>query len=82
MNKQQLIDKMMKEDALALKPLTCCEIFYVQVGAHIRWGWRAGRVGSKPTFDLFYDCVEDARRRGYHVNLELVPSELLTAPLT
>ena len=36
-----------------------------------RWQWRStdNAVGSNRAFDLFYECVEDARARGYEVDL-------------
>lgn len=36
------------------------------------WRWRAAKAGlESPTcFHLFYDCVEDARRRGLVVDFE------------
>jgi hypothetical protein len=36
-----------------------------------RWQWRAAdrKVRSSRQFDLFYECVEDARARGYEVDL-------------
>jgi hypothetical protein len=52
-----------------------CEIIYVKSARG--WKWRAldaeGRSGDKPseaTFDLFYDCVRDARARGYTENVK------------
>ena len=37
-----------------------------------RWRWRSAdnKVRSSRAFDLFYECVEDARARGYEVELE------------
>jgi hypothetical protein len=47
-----------------------CEIVCVPSRARARWLWRArgaGGVGrtSKEKFELFYECVTDARREGY-----------------
>ncbi|MDB5902400.1 MAG: hypothetical protein JWM26_1278 [Betaproteobacteria bacterium] len=35
------------------------------------WKWRCsdGKAESKQSFDLYYDCVEDARKNGYSVEL-------------
>ena len=52
-----------------------CEIIYVKSAKG--WKWRAlddqGKPADKPseaTFDLFYDCVRDARARGYTENVK------------
>ena len=46
-----------------------CEIYPVRVpfGHGYVWEWSAvnRRGGSKQTFDLFFDCLEDARKHGY-----------------
>ena len=52
-----------------------CEILWVQRVSPARWCWRAteakgrGRT-SKENFELFYDCVTDARREGYEPRFE------------
>jgi hypothetical protein len=45
-----------------------------------RWIWRSehGAVESDRAFDLFYDCVADARKRGYDVQLGRPPACLHT----
>ena len=44
-----------------------------------RWQWRTadGAAASTCAFDMFYDCVEDARAKGHHVELAGTPSDLL-----
>ena len=36
------------------------------------WKWRSadGQVVSRDWFIYFYDCLSDARKRGYHVELK------------
>jgi hypothetical protein len=45
-----------------------------------RWIWRSedGGVDSDRAFDLFYDCMADARARGYDVQLGRPPACLHT----
>ena len=47
-----------------------CEIFYVNDGAQLRWKWRSTTQGgavkvSRDGYELFYDCLSDARGRGF-----------------
>ena len=50
-----------------------CEIVYVKQSAGNGWKWRAITADDKAkasdqTFELFYECVTDARRNGYQPN--------------
>lgn len=38
-------------------------------GQGYRWQWRSvdGGAASERAFDLFYDCLDDARSKGYDV---------------
>ena len=44
------------------------------------WRWRCldGEDASEKAFEMYYDCLEDARRRGYHI--EPARATGLTAP--
>jgi len=44
-----------------------------------RWQWRTadGAAASTRAFDMFYDCVEDARAKGHDVQLAGAPPDLL-----
>ena len=46
-----------------------------------RWQWRSadGATTSENAFDLFYDCVSDARESGYEVDLAEAPGSLPAA---
>jgi hypothetical protein len=48
-----------------------CHIYPVTAGSSFQWKWRGndGKRTSERTFDLFYDCVEDARQHGVEVDL-------------
>jgi hypothetical protein len=50
------------------------EIFCV-TGDGFSWKWRAadGERESKDTFTYFYDCYEDALRRGYSAKFVKAP---------
>ena len=41
-----------------------------------RWQWRSvdGACVSANAFDLFYDCLDDARKHGYEVELPPSPA--------
>jgi len=41
-------------------------------GAAFAWTWRcaADRAVSKTSFDFYYDCLADARKHGYEVEIE------------
>jgi hypothetical protein len=45
-----------------------------------KWLWRSEdrTTRSQRGFDLYYECVEDARAHGYEVKLRPPPPELLT----
>lgn len=52
-----------------------CEIIYVKQKDGKGWKWRAIDAGDKPevsreTFELFYECVTDARSSGYQPNVK------------
>lgn len=49
-----------------------CEIFAVPLrGGEFQWKWRAvsGERESTQSFDLYYECVEDARAHGARIEL-------------
>jgi hypothetical protein len=41
-------------------------------GYEWRWACTEGKTRSKGTFEFFYDCLEDAQRRGYEVEIVVV----------
>jgi hypothetical protein len=45
-----------------------------------KWRWQSGdgSVQSERSFDLYYECVEDAVAHGYHVRRPPPPAQLLT----
>ena len=58
-----------------------CHIYPVSTGAGIyQWKWKCvegkRKSGSSRAFDLYYDCVEDARNHGANVDLDRVPGEI------
>jgi len=58
-----------------------CHIYPVSAGAGIyQWKWKCvegkRKSGSSRAFDLFYECVEDARNHGANVDLDRVPGEI------
>lgn len=72
--KEQFIAEMMQADALSAVPLKRCEVYYVASGQQLSWGWRTeGGKSSSELFGFYYQCVEDARRNGYHVELSSKP---------
>ena len=49
-----------------------CQIYAVQVrGGEFQWKWRSesGERESARAFDLYYECVEDARANGAEIDL-------------
>lgn len=61
-----------------------CHIYPVAAtGGAFHWKWRCddGKRKSSRAFELFYDCVEDARNHGARVNLDRVPGEIASANL-
>jgi hypothetical protein len=49
-----------------------CHIYPVAAGGgtfHWKWRGKDGKRKSERTFELFYDCVEDARDHGVDVDL-------------
>ncbi len=56
-----------------------CQIIPVHVNAgNYQWKWRCndGKQKSDRTFELFYECVEDARSHGANVDLDHVHREI------
>jgi hypothetical protein len=53
---------------------------YCSSGHEFAWKWRSidGRSESKQTFTYFYDCYEDAQRRGYTAKFVNEPTRLAT----
>lgn len=51
--------------------MTSCVVYPVETGdcSGFHWRWRSDHVRSEHEFTLFYDCVEDASRHGYQVNM-------------
>lgn len=59
-----------------------CQIYPVHVSSGTyQWKWRCkdGKRKSDRAFDLFYDCVEDARNHGGDVDLDNVHQEIAAA---
>jgi hypothetical protein len=61
-----------------------CHIYPVSAGGGAyRWKWRCiegkRKTGSTRAFELFYDCVEDARNHGADVDLDHVHQEIAGA---
>jgi hypothetical protein len=49
-----------------------------------KWRWRSEdrATRSERSFDLYYECVEDARAHGYEVKRPPTPPDLLTPSLS
>jgi hypothetical protein len=61
-----------------------CHIYPVAAaGGAFHWKWRCddGKRKSSRAFELFYDCVEDARSHGARVNLERAHETIAAAKL-
>jgi hypothetical protein len=61
-----------------------CHIYPVPSGGGaFQWKWRCkdGKRKSDRAFDMFYDCVEDARNHGVEVDLEQAHREIAGANL-
>jgi hypothetical protein len=60
-----------------------CHIYPVPAGGSYQWKWRSddGKRRSSRAFDLFYDCVEDARSHGNDVDVERAHQEIAGAKL-
>jgi hypothetical protein len=59
-----------------------CHIYPVAAaGGTFHWMWRGkdGKRKSQRTFELFYDCVEDARDHGIDVDLTQVHLDIADA---
>ena len=65
----------MPDELLTPTALRRCRIYYIAAGQAVSWGWHSddARVKSTQLFPLFYECVEDARRNGFYVDLERTP---------
>lgn len=60
-----------------------CQIYVVRMnGPDFEWKWRLenGKQSSR-TFNLFYDCVEDARQNGIEVDLNALHGIAPTSPV-
>lgn len=59
-----------------------CHIYPVSASATgaYQWKWKCiegkRQSGSSRAFDLFYECVEDARSHGVDVDLERAPDQI------
>ena len=61
-----------------------CHIYPVPApGGTFHWKWRSddGKRKSSRAFELFYDCVEDARSHGADIDLERAHTEIASAKL-
>jgi hypothetical protein len=61
-----------------------CQIYPVSYDeSRYQWKWRCkdGKQKSSRSFDLFYECVEDARKHGGEVDLAHVHEEIAQATL-
>jgi PAS domain-containing protein len=59
-----------------------CHIYPVAAaGGTFQWKWRGkdGKRKTERTFELFYDCVEDARDHGVAVDLTQVHLDIADA---
>ena len=69
-----------KLEASASSSKTCI-IYAERTGATgYGWGWRTDGKHSKGLFRYFYECVQDARKHGYAVDLEAVAQSLRPGP--
>lgn len=64
-----------------------CHIYPVAtVGGGYQWRWRStdGRhkSSSARAFELFYDCVEDARNHGAEIDLDTAHRDIADANIT
>jgi hypothetical protein len=63
--------------------LKTCHIYPVSAGSAYHWKWRCidgkKKSASARAFELFYECVEDARSHGGEVDLEHVHREIANA---
>ena len=52
--------------------MNLCEIIAIKHGSSFRWVWRpvAGEQASSETYELYYECVAAARKRGYQPNVK------------
>ena len=61
-----------------------CHIYPVAARAGLfQWKWRGddGKQKSSQSFDLFYDCVEDARSHGAAIDLARVHRQVAAETL-
>ena len=66
--------------------MSICHIYPVASAAGARpfeWRWRCkdGKRKSSRAFELYYDCVEDARSHGVDIDLERAHHEIASATL-
>jgi len=60
-----------------------CQIYVVRMnGPDFEWKWRLqnGERESSRSFNLFYECVEDARKHGIDVDLNAQHGVAQSAP--
>ena len=58
-----------------------CHIYAVSSGAGVyQWKWKSvdgkKKSASSRAFELYYDCVEDARNHGADIDLDRIPGEI------
>ena len=63
-----------------------CHIYPVAssaVGVPFQWRWRCddGKRKSSRSFELYYDCVEDARSHGVDIDLERAHQDIASAKI-
>jgi hypothetical protein len=61
-----------------------CHIYPITTGTGAyQWKWKCvegkSKTGSTRAFELFYECVEDARRHGAEIDLEHVHRQIADA---
>ena len=62
-----------------------CVIYAKSAGrGRFHWGWHTADHSrqSRTVFAYFYDCLQDARRHGYHVDPAHVVAQLRASRLT
>ena len=62
-----------------------CEIYHVPHKASFRWKWRhlaedgSVKDESKESYELFYECVCDARKHGYQPRISAAKGSMRIA---
>lgn len=66
-----------------LRPCEICPV-RVQYGNGYVWEWASleDDARSKQTFEMFFDCLEDARRHGYEPHFLDRQADLTVVPVT